>query len=303
MTCGELFAGIGGMGLGLEWAGMRVRWQVEKDPWCRGRLSVHWPEVERHELVEDVGAHNLEPVDLVCGGFPCQPVSGAGKKLAEADERWLWPHFERVVRELRPSFALVENVPGLLVRGMGTVLGDLAALGYDAEWDCIPAAAVGAPHLRYRVFIVASPRPAPWIGSVLRLADTGRLDGFRRTDVRPAARGPDGPGRGWEHGELEGESRPVSDGCGARGRGDRADVDNAPGSGPQGAGLRSTREPNGEPESRRLPSDPGWWSAEPGVGRVAHGVPARVDRLRALGNAVVPQVAEWIGRRLMEETT
>src|SRR5262249_52067973 len=153
------------------------------------------------------------------------PVSVAGKRLAQADERWLWPEFARVVRALRPRLVLVENVPGLLQRGVGDVLGDLAASGYDAEWDCIPASAVGAPHRRDRVWIVA------------------HADGAGRAQQRRA------PSLFSEH---------------------------------------PTIEPTG------------WWRAEPDVGRVAHGVPARVDRLRSLGNAVVPQVAEWIGRRLME---
>ncbi len=122
MRFGELFAGIGGIGLGLERAGMEVRWHVEKDEYCRRVLAKHWPDVARYEDVKDVGAHNLEPVDLICGGFPCQPVSVAGKRKAQDDERWLWPEFSRILRELRPRYALMENVPGLLVRVFGDVL-------------------------------------------------------------------------------------------------------------------------------------------------------------------------------------
>ena len=134
LTVGSLFSGIGGFDLGLERAGMRVVWQVENDAYCRKVLAKHWPDVPCYEDIHDCGAHNLEEVDVICGGFPCQPVSVAGKQLAQDDERWLWPEFARLVGELRPRHVFVENVPGILVRGLGDVLGDLAALGYDAEW-------------------------------------------------------------------------------------------------------------------------------------------------------------------------
>src|SRR5689334_3925575 len=143
-TFGSLFAGIGGLDLGLERAGWTCRWQVEIDAFCQRVLAKHWPDVPRYGDVRSLDAGALERVDLICGGFPCQPVSAAGTRLAEADERWLWPEYARVVGSLRPGLVLVENVPGLLVRGAGDVLGDLATLGYDAEWESIPAAALGA---------------------------------------------------------------------------------------------------------------------------------------------------------------
>jgi len=156
MRFGSFFSGIEGIGLGLERAGMTCRWQVEIDPYCLAVLRKHWPDVPKYGDIRALTGDELEPVDLICGGFPCQPVSLAGRRRGAADERWLWPEFARLLRVLRPRFALLENVPGLLAGGgMAEVLGDLAALGFDAEWDCIPAAAVGAPHLRYRVFICA----------------------------------------------------------------------------------------------------------------------------------------------------
>jgi len=188
-TFGSLFAGIGGIDLGLERAGWECRFQVEWDDYCSRVLAKHWPDVPRfgdiHDvhgrggcpLLEDADGGTVErrrgrrgateagqppcpaclpPVDLLAGGFPCQPFSVAGKQRRLEDDRWLWPEFARAIRELRPRLVLVENVPGLLVGGgMDAVLGDLAELGYDAEWESIPAAAVGAPHLRYRVWIVA----------------------------------------------------------------------------------------------------------------------------------------------------
>jgi DNA (cytosine-5)-methyltransferase 1 len=155
LTFGSLFAGIGGIDLGLERAGMVCKWQVERDSYCIGELTKHWPDILKYGDIKNVGKHNLEAVDCIAGGFPCQPVSLAGKRKAQADPRWLWSEFARVVDDLRPRYVLVENVPGLLLRGGNEVIADLATLGYDAEWDCIPASAFGAPHLRYRVFIVA----------------------------------------------------------------------------------------------------------------------------------------------------
>lgn len=158
-TFGSLFAGIGGLDLGLDRAGWSCKWQVEIDPYCLAVLQKHWPNVPRFGDVKTLTGDELESVDLICGGFPCQPVSCAGKKKGQADERWLWPEFARIIRMVRPRFVLVENVPGLLNanegRAMGEVLGDLAESGYDAEWNRVSAASVGAPHLRERIFIVA----------------------------------------------------------------------------------------------------------------------------------------------------
>src|SRR5690606_33333535 len=156
MRIGSLFSGIGGLELGLERAGLgRVAWQCEIDPYCRAVLARHWPEARRYDDARAIDG-SAARVDVVCGGFPCQPVSVAGKRLAQADERWLWPEFARVVRELRPAIVVVENVPGLRSAGLRDVLADLAALGFDAEWSCLAASDVGAPHIRRRLFIVAA---------------------------------------------------------------------------------------------------------------------------------------------------
>lgn len=155
LTVGGLFSGIGGWELGLERAGMRVLWHCEADPFARRVLREHWPEVPCYEDLRELRGADVEPVDVLCGGFPCQPVSRTGLRAAQADERWLWPEFARLVDELRPRYVLVENVPGLLDGGLGDVLRDLAACGFDAEWDCLPAGAFGAHHGRDRVWLVA----------------------------------------------------------------------------------------------------------------------------------------------------
>jgi DNA (cytosine-5)-methyltransferase 1 len=271
-TFGSLFAGIGGIDLGLERAGWECRWQVEIDPFCRHVLEHHWPDVPRYGDIRELDWSRVERVDLLAGGFPCQPFSVAGQRRGKDDERWLWPEFAAAVRALRPRHVLVENVPGLLAGhgGMGNVLGDLAQLGYDAEWDSVPAAAVGAPHLRYRVWIVAYWAELRWA-----MADA---DVWRPFDeIRP---GRDAAGHGGTAGLADTER-------GGRGRGTSETG--------RGSERRTAAIGSGAASGR---SD--YWLAEPDVGRVAHGVPARVDRLRALGNAVVPQVVEVIGRRLLE---
>ncbi len=226
ITFGSLFAGIGGLDLGLERAGMECRWQVEIDDYAQRVLAKHWPDVRRHDDIRTWPQPGAERVDLICGGFPCQDISYAGQGAGLSGERsGLFYELIRVVREMEPRYVLLENVAALLTRGLDDVLGTLASLGFDAEWHCIPAAAVGAPHIRDRVFVVAYAV------------------------------------------------------CG-----------------PQGTGRREQHTEGGE-EKWAMDSN---WLVEPAVGRVANGVPARVDRLRGLGNAVVPQVAEWIGRRIME---
>ena len=269
LTFGSLFAGIGGIDLGLERAGWTCRWQVEWDEYCQHVLAHHWPDVPRYGDITAVDWSSVEPVDLIAGGFPCQPVSIAGRGRAQSDDRWLWPEFARAIRYLRPRYVLVENVRNLLAvndgAAFGEVLGDLAALGYDAEWDCIPAAAVGAPHVRDRVWIVGTRAK---LGRLLADPDDGRPRDSVRTG-RDAA----------------------GDGC--------SDVADAI------SGFESLDWAAGR-MGRLVELDPttpdrrSTWTPEPDVGRVVDGVPARMDRLRALGNAVVPQVVEMIGQRLAE---
>jgi DNA (cytosine-5)-methyltransferase 1 len=310
MTVGSLFTGIGGFDLGLERAGMRVLWQCEQDDWCRQVLARHWPGVPCHPDVRDLmadpggerrqrrssefgagGASALggeagdlagDPcgarmpvsvpyVDILSGGFPCQDLSYAGKGAGLAGERsGLWSEFARLVRELRPRYVIVENVPALRSRGLGVVLGDLAACGYDAEWDCLPAGAFGAPHRRDRIWIVAYP-DAEVAGASQLVADpddAGRVQ--QRRSGPSAAQQPSV--------EYGGDSLAYANECRRDG----------------GAGNVT------EADGRSQPENGDWWELEPDVGRVAHGIPRRVDRLRGLGNALVPQIAEWIGHRIME---
>ena len=307
MTVGSLFSGIGGLALGLDRAGHTVRWQVEANPYCRRILAQHWPDIPCYPDVTHLTAETLEPVDLICGGFPCQPVSHAGLQKGTDDERWLWPHFARLLGALRPRYALLENVPGLLTanggHAFGAILSDLADSGYDATWDSIPASALGAPHRRYRVFIIASLPDAQEFDQRTRLCQSeptaqrrGRSCDSSGTLADADRTGPQGrellPQRARER---------------APGAGGLADADHqrcVGGRQPEQRGEQRPRghEPDGRLSDGRFFDAPisGEWLPEPDVGRVAHGVPRRVDRLKALGNAVVPQVAEWLGRRLQE---
>ena len=292
----DLFSGIGGFSLGLERAGMQTVAFCEIDPFCRAVLAKHWPDVPCYEDVRTLSADALSrdgiAVDVICGGFPCQDLSFAGKRAGlEGARSGLWGEYARLIGELRPRFVIVENVPGLLSLGMGRVLGDLSALGYDATWDCIPACAVGAPHRRDRVWIVAHARGEQHEGDrdAQRRAGAARLHETAHVadaaSKRPGearklqpARSEDGPGWGGET---------------------LADADCHQQHGRRGSVQMGRQRRAGEDAEDGHACGTEWLS-EPDVGRVAHGVPARVDRLRSLGNAVVPQIPEMIGRAILE---
>lgn len=158
MTFGSLFAGIGGFDLGFERAGMQCKWQVEIDPYCQKVLAKHWPDVRRHDDVRTFPPGDADEwrVDVICGGFPCQDISYAGYGAGLQGARsGLFFEIIRIVRILEPRFIVLENVAALLDRGMGSVLGSLAACGLDVEWECIPASALGLYHDRDRVFVCA----------------------------------------------------------------------------------------------------------------------------------------------------
>ena len=156
ISIGSCFSGIGGIEKGLEdTGGFKTKWQIEIDEYATKVLEKHWPNVKRYRDIRDVV--RPERVDIITGGYPCQPFSVAGQRKGEQDERHLWPELLRLIRMLRPKYALLENVPGHLSMGFGRVIGDLAESGYDAEWQVLSARQFGANHLRRRIFIVAYP--------------------------------------------------------------------------------------------------------------------------------------------------
>jgi len=291
LTFGSLFAGIGGFDLGFERAGMVCKWQVEIDDYATRVLAKHWPNVHRERDIRACGKHNLQPVDVICGGFPCQDISYAGHGAGLDGERsGLFFEAIRVVRELRPRFVVLENVAALLTRGLDRVCGTLAEIGYDGEWHCISAAAVGAPHIRDRVFVIAYAE-----GERRGTRRTRGVAGTcKRQEDAAVLANSDGDGCPWreERNRKTKDRQPTSRRCDPVRFCD--DVSDSACQLRNGSGIWT--EQTGWPEF----ANRDWWETEPAVGRVANGVSNRVDRLRGLGNAVVPQVAEWIGRRIME---
>lgn len=161
ITFGSLFSGIGGFDLALGRSGMECKWQVEKDIYCRDILNIHWKNVVKYGDIQDVGKHNLEQVDLICGGFPCTDVSIGGKRAGfEGKQSSLWFEFERIISELRPKWVIIENVPGLLSSRRGNdfeiILKALDKLGYGISWRIFDSKNFGSAQRRRRVFIVAS---------------------------------------------------------------------------------------------------------------------------------------------------
>jgi DNA (cytosine-5)-methyltransferase 1 len=309
MTFGSVFAGIGGFDLGLEHAGMCCQWQIEIDAYAVRVLAKHWPGVKRYGDVRTVFGYDAESsrffnvpaaVDLVCGGFPCQDVSTAGGGIGIIGTRsGLWSELARLVADLRPPFVLVENVPSLRGRGLALVLQDLWALGYDAEWHCIPASAFGANHERDRIWIIGYPAGRfrePIIQAVPDLNGTGCGDRGRSF----------GPGETHDAGTFVRTARPTllrseegnADAALAYADLPRLEEQERCDEKKQPSAVGSVAEPLVRAAIAR--GERHAWTVEPGVVRMVHGVPDRVDRIKTLGNAVVPQVVEWLGRRILE---
>jgi DNA (cytosine-5)-methyltransferase 1 len=295
----DLFSGIGGFSLGLERSGgFKTVAFAECEPFCQKVLAKHWPGVPIYDDVREITAARLAAdgitgVRAICGGFPCQDISSAGKGAGIDGERsGLWREYARIIGDFRPDYAIVENVRMLLNRGMHRVLGDLAAIGYDAEWHVIPASAVGAPHRRERVWIVAYPQQRE--SGERSYADLQRGWANEAEQIglgSSRAPFPDTDGKGEYDGafnaEMGGTPEPVADAYQPRLQGRLREI------------LRecSGQEPVGSDGSRRFDYQ---WGVEPDVGRVVDGASFRVDRLKSLGNAVVPQIPEIIGQALME---
>ena len=303
LTVGSLFSGIGGLDLGLERAGMEVIWQSEIDPYGCRVLKKHWPEVVNHGNIKEINWGDVVRPDIICGGYPCQPFSTAGKRNGADDPRHLWPWVREAISELRPKYAILENVRGHITLGLSEVLGELASIGYDAEWQIVSANSVGAPHLRERVIIIAYP-----IRELANTAGIGCL--HRQPQVFTANR--------WLNAlsVIKSSSPNVADTTQqySNGQSDNTRDSSRPetvsqsrdSSGAQN--VANTDSISGHQQHKRQVCQSNihrcsWWATEPDVGRVAHGVPSRVDRLRGLGNAVVPQVAELIGRMVIDYDT
>ncbi len=261
----DLFSGIGGFSLGLERAGMNTVAFCEIDKFCRKVLAHHWPSIPIYEDIKLLTVQRLNDdginIDVICGGFPCQDISTAGKGEGLRGERsGLWREYARLIGEIRPRYVIVENVAALLFRGLSDVLGDLASLGYDAEWHCIPASYIGAPHRRDRIWIIAHRNSDNKSKSIISFDDEASRvqSNASNSDSERLQRGEEAGdnGKNWAQSRNQ-----LITGC---------------------RGVSRSA-----------------WEIEPNVGRVANGVPARMDRLKSLGNAVVPQIPEILGKAII----
>ncbi len=275
----SLFSGIGGIDLAAEWAGFTTVGQCELADYPTKVLEKHWPGVPRWRDIRDVTTESvraktgLQTVDLISGGFPCQPFSVAGNQKGKRDERYLWPEMQRVIREIKPTWVLGENVSGILRIAGRTVCEDLEREGYAVTVFNFEAAAVGAPHRRNRVFFVA-------------YANSQGLQG-RNSEIMRECAGEQFVGEGSTSVANIDVCNPASQGFQDRANQEMGKSEKEP---QLERPNRWAVEPNVGGVASRLPCWlDGYWRVEPNIPRVATGVKNRVDRLKCLGNAVVPQ--------------
>ena len=298
---GSLFSGIGGFELGLERSipNSETIWQVEQNPFCQRVLKQHWPDATIYDDVCSVGKHNLEPVDILCGGFPCQDISIAGAKGGiNASRSGLWWEMCRVISELEPPVIVLENVPNVLRLGGREVLGSLADIGYDAEWTIISAGQFGAPHLRKRWFCVG-------------YRTTLGYYHHSKNGMEAAYSGGDGPRQATDRRSVSS----VGKGESVQQRRQEVQTTNTNTTRPETRAktVECLEETGGSKDGELLgyprlstlwnqkrASDWGGIGPQSSVCRVDDGVPDRVDRIRALGNAIVPQCSELVGHKIQQ---
>jgi len=286
-----LFAGAGGGILGGKLLGWRTVCAVEWEPYAASVLLARQNDgiLPPFPIWDDVQTFDGRPwegvVDVISGGFPCQDISIAGKgKGIEGERSGMWKHMARIIGEVRPRYVFVENSPMLTSRGLGTVLADLSKMGFDAEWGVMGANHVGAPHKRERIWILAHPKHSRHCGSIKRINDEKigiqKKNGEERSGCGLSI-GTSGVERNWKPNRLHDCGKIVSH------------TDNKRLQGCEISGGNEKNRPQSDDEQlARCSRKPGGgWEIEPNVGRVANGVAARMDRIKALGNGQVPQVA------------
>ena len=271
LSHGSLFSGIGGFDLAASWMNWTNVFQCEKDEWCRQVLAKNFPNTNRYADIKDFNAKKYNgTVDIISGGFPCQPFSLAGKRKGKEDDRYLWEEMLRVIGEVQPSFVVGENVAGIIGLALDTVLSDLENKGFKTETYLIPAIGKNAWHKRERVWIMAYSNAAweRWNQRQKEIESTiiPDTESQRREQPRISRQ----RGAGFKNGSS-GDGRIISN--------------------TNDTGCKEQREQFTDGEKFFAPQCSSWWEAEPGMGRVVDGLPGRVDRLKGLGNAIVPQVA------------
>jgi len=265
----DLFSGIGGFSLGLERAGMKTVAFCEVDKHCQKVLNKHWPGIPIFDDVKKLKKKHInQHIDVVCGGFPCQDISVAGQKkgIKNGNRSGLWKEFARIIKEVKPQYAIIENVANLRNLGLNQVIKDLWSIGFRCEWHIISARSVGAPHLRERVWIIAYPK-----------GDTGRLQQKSGKKLKETLF----TGKPCENGET-------------------SDTDM-----PRFWKAFASEESQSEWWTKTTASFRGWWKIESGICRVDDGLPRGLDknrkeRIKQLGNSVVPQIPELIGMAILE---
>ena len=299
MTVGSLFSGIGGFEKGFEDAGFRTIWQCEQDDFCTQVLNKHWPDVPVFRDVRELyteGGESPEKPDVLIGGFPCQDISLAGKGAGlEGKRSGLWWEFYRIIGEVRPRYAVLENVAALVNRGLPAICGALSEIGYDAEWEIVSAAALGAPHLRERLFLVAYPNGERC--EKLNFSASG-------TTARQCAGGSDASNVAYSSGM--GRQARCEEARRKAGDGSVGSSESAPMADAKSKRCRKAREDRPDQQEEWAPGggEAGtYWTTQPRVCPLASRIPRRVDRIRAYGNAIVPQVAEYVGRLVMQHAS
>lgn len=261
---GSLFSGIGGFDLAAQWAGWNNVFQVEKDDWCRKVLAKNFPKTKRFIDIKDfTGNEYTKTIDVISGGFPCQPFSVAGQRKGKEDDRYLWEEMLRVVATIKPTWIVGENVTGIIGMELDTVLSDLEVQGYKTETYIIPACGKNAWHRRDRVWIVA-------------YANSIRWQDEQKENGKPVCN------EKWND-TIEKQGREQQQ-CGS-GKSSFVLTNT------NHTGCQKQRKSITDEKELFAPKCSSWWEAEPGVGRVVDGLPSRVDRLKGLGNAIVPQIA------------
>jgi len=307
----DLFSGIGGFSLGLEATGFfRTTCFVELEPYCRLALKSHWPRTPILGDIKNVTRPDLPDPDpdVIVGGFPCQPYSHAGLQRAESDPRHLWPEMFRLIQECRPTWVVGENVTGITKLGLDEVLSDLENEGYATRTFNIPACALGAPHLRQRLWIIAhadsesepdgARHASPQRKLGTDMADPDRDDGGRGSCTQSQGRE-----ARMEHGsggERCGKPDPDPNVADTQCEGERGRRISRPGKDKKENGEWLSDQSVGSSEDvsagyRSSRAAANYWETEPQVGRLVDGLPNRVSQLRALGNSIIPQIAEEIG--------
>jgi DNA (cytosine-5)-methyltransferase 1 len=275
MRHGSLFSGIGGFDLAAEWMGWENIFQVEIDLFCQKVLKKNFPNVKKYGDVRAFdGTKYRGAIDILSGGFPCQPFSYAGKRKGKDDVRFIWSEMLRVIREIKPAFVVAENVNGIIGMVLNQMLAEMEAEGYITETFIIPACAINAPHRRDRVWMVAYSN-----GNDVK-HDTSK--------IQSTANQTEGKAQGTHRERLRSEFGAVCENVPDTNSA-RLQTLREQGRLPQTEGQTCSGAERGNLLGRKWSAT--WWNAEPAVGRVANGVSNRVDRIKSLGNSIVPQVA------------